>query len=246
MFYVKGIDITNDKQMFNFLKDHYQYYTMNSWNVCKSIANNVKVHNLKLSGNCWNALTFLQDDDYFTVNMMIEDWEAEHRGYKVGFNGRSGGYLVLYNDDNNRSVLPDDIDNCEDYEEYKRYCTEFYGAVKYNRRDLVKMVKLVQDFDKLCDQLRDYVNELSTQDFAARALERTVDLFNENYYDDLAYLGYSELVVKDGKVDISEIRQLDCLYETFCRMANKKDVGYKLAKCGQGDNGEEWVKYVEG
>ena len=241
MFYVKGIDITNDKQMFNFLKDHYQYYTMNSWNVCKSIANNVKVHNLKLSGNCWNALTFLQDDDYFTVNMMIEDWEAEHRGYKVGFNGRSGGYLVLYNDDNNRSVLPDDIDNCEDYEEYKRYCTEFYGAVKYNRRDLVKMVKLVQDFDKLCDQLRDYVNELSTQDFAARALERTVDLFNENYYDDLAYLGYDELVVRDGKVDISEIHQLSCLYEAFCRLANKKDVGYKLEKCDGGD----YVRYKE-
>ena len=28
--------------------------------------------------------------------MMIEDWEAEHEGYEVSFNGRSGGYLVLY------------------------------------------------------------------------------------------------------------------------------------------------------
>lgn len=241
MFYVKGIDITNDKQMFNFLKDHYQYYTMNSWNGLKSIANNVKVYNLKLSGNCYNALTFLQDDNYDNLNSMIEDWEYEHRGYKVGFNGRSGGYLVLYNADDNRTVLPDEVDYNDDYESYKEMCREYFGSVKAARYKLVEMVKLVQDFDKLCDQLRDYVDALSTQDFAARALERTVDLFNENYYDDLAYLGYSELVVEDGKVDISEIRQLDCLYEAFCRMANKKDVGYKLEKCG----GSNYVRYVE-
>jgi hypothetical protein len=241
MFYVKGIDITNDKQMFNFLKDHYQYYTLNSWNGLKSIANNVKVYNLKLSGNCYNALTFLQDDNYDNLNSMIEDWEYEHRGYKVGFNGRSGGYLVLYNADDNRTVLPDEVDYNDDYDSYKEMCREYFGSVKAARYKLVEMVKLVQDFDKLCDQLRDYVDHLSTQDFAARALERTVDLFNENYYDDLAYLGYSELVVENGKVDISEIRQLDCLYEAFCRMANKKDVGYKLEKC----DGGNYVRYVE-
>lgn len=239
MFYVKGIDITNDKQMFNFLKDHYQYYTLNSWNGLKSIANNVKVYNLKLSGDCWNALTFLQDDDYFTVNMMIAEWEAEHRGYKVGFNGRSGGYLVLYNADDSKTVLIDEVEYNDDYEGYKEMCREYFGSVKAARYKLVEMVKLVQDFDRLCDQLRDYVNDLSTQDFAARALERTVDLFNENYYDDLSYLGYSELIVEDGKVNVSEIKQLDCLYEAFCRLANKHDVGYKLEKCG-GD----YVKYV--
>ena len=240
MFYQKGIDITNDKQMFNFLKDHYQYYTMNSWNGLKSIANNVKVYKLNLSGDCYNALTFLQDDDYLTINCMIDEWQYEHPGYVVGFNGRSGGYLVLYNANDNKTVLIDEVDCNDDYEGYKEICREYFGSVKAARYKLVEMVKLVQDFDKLCDQLRDYVNELSTQDFAARALERTVDLFNENYYDDLAYLGYSELVVEDGKVDISEIRQLDCLYEAFCRLANKKDVGYKLERCGEG-----YVKYVE-
>lgn len=240
MFYQKGIDITNDKQMFNFLKDHYQYYTMNSWNGLKSIANNVKVYKLNLSGDCYNALTFLQDDDYLTINCMIDEWQYEHPGYVVGFNGRSGGYLVLYNANDNKTVLIDEVDCNDDYEGYKEMCREYFGSVKAARYKLVEMVKLVQDFDKLCDQLRDYVNELSTQDFAARALERTVDLFNENYYDDLAYLGYSELVVEDGKVDISEIRQLDCLYEAFCRLANKKDVGYKLERCGEG-----YVKYVE-
>ena len=236
MFYQKGIDITNAKQMWNFLHDHYQYYTMNSWNGIKSIANNVKVYNLKLSGNCYNALTFLQDDDYFTVNMMISDWEADHPNYRVGFNGRSGGYLVLYNDGNSKSILPCIIEDFDSYEDFKSWY-----RVKDYMYDLREYTKLVQDFDKLCDQLRDYVNTLSTKDFAVMALERTVDLFNENYYDDLAYLGYDELVVRDGKVDISEIHQLSCLYEAFCRLANKKDVGYKLEKCDGGD----YVRYVE-
>lgn len=243
MFYQKGIDITNAKQMFNFLKDHYQYYTMNSWNGLKSIAHNVKVYNLKLSGNCYNALTFLQDDDYFTVNLMISDWEDEHRGYKVGFNGRSGGYLVLYNDKGNGTILPDFIDDCDDYEGFKEYLKGSYykECVKDYLPQLREYTKLVQDFDKLCDQLRDYVNELSVKDFALEALEEVVDRFNNNYYDDLSYLGFSELVIEDGKVNISEIRQLDCLYEAFCRVANKKDLGYKLTTIDK-----DYVKFIEG
>jgi hypothetical protein len=212
---------------------------MNSWNGLKSIANNVKVYKLNLSGDCYNALTFLQDDDYFTINMMIEDWEVEHRGYKVGFNGRSGGYLVLYNADDNKTVLIDEVEYNDDYEGYKEMCREYFGSVKEARYKLVEMVKLVQDFDKLCDQLRDYVNELSVKDFAEEALVEAVDRFNEDYYDDLAYLGYSELEIKDGKVYVGEILQLDSLYEAFCRIANKKDVGYKLERDGN------FVKFVE-
>jgi hypothetical protein len=239
MFYLKGIDTTNDKQMFNFLKNHCHYYTMNSWNGLMSIANNVKIYNLKLSGNCWNALTFLQDDDYFTINMMIEDWEADHKGYKVGFNGRSGGYLVLYNANDNKTVLIDEVEYNDDYEGYKEMCREYFGSVKEARYKLVEMVKLVQDFDKLCDELRDYVNELSVKDFTQEALEEVVDRFNENYHDDLHLLGYKELEVKDGKVFIGDICELDCLYEAFCRVANKKDVGYKLERDGN------FVRFVE-
>lgn len=228
MFYKSGLDITNDKQMFNFLKDHFTYYTMNSWNGLKSVANNVKIYNLALSGDCYTALEFLEEDNYFTINMMIEEWEAEHKPFKVGFNGRSGGYLVMYNSDNNRSILPEDIDECVDYEEYKRYCKEYYGGVKYNHSDLVYYTKLVQDFDKLCDELRDYCDDLSNLDFAKTTMEEIVYRFNDTYYDDLVYLGFSDLEAKDGIVDVSEIRQLDCLYEAFCRLANRSDLGYTL------------------
>ena len=238
MFYIKGIDITNDKQMFNFLKDHFQYYTMNSWNRSKSIAHNVKIYNLHLSGDHWTALTFLQDDDYCVVNMMIEDWEAEHHGYKVGFNGRSGGYLVLYSADNCRCILPDDVDDSETYEEYKSYCREYYGSVKANRRDLVETVKLVQDFDRLCDQLRDYVDELSNRNFLIEAMKESVERFNEQYADDLEYLEFEPLAVELDKVDISEISQVVSLYEAFLRVASKRDLGYRVERDG------DYVYYV--
>lgn len=229
MFYQKGIDITNAKQMWNFLHDHYQYYTMNSWNGIKSIANNVKVYNLKLSGNCYNALTFLQDDDYFTVNMMISDWEADHPNYRVGFNGRSGGYLVLYNNDNNGTVLPDEVAYNDDYEGYKEMCREYFGSVKDARYKLVEAVKLVQDFDKLCDQLRDYCNELSIKSYAVEEMQKSVELFNEEYADDLAYLEFDELVCEsNGVVDCSQIRILDCLFEAFTKIARRPNSGYKL------------------
>lgn len=230
MFYVTGIDISSDKQMFNFLKDHFQYYTMNSWNRLKSIAHNVKIYNLKLSGDHWTALTFLQDDDYFVVNMMIEDWEAEHPGYKVGFNGRSGGYLVLYSDSSNCCVLPEDVDECESYEEYKRYCREYYGSVKANRWDLVRTVKLVQDFDRLCDEIRDYVDDLSNRNFLIEAMKESVERFNEQYSEDLEYLEFEPLAVELDKVDISEISQVVSLYEAFIRVASKRDLGYRIER----------------
>lgn len=227
MFYVKGIDITNDKQMFNFLKNHYQYYTMNSWNGLRSIANNVKIYKLGLSGDCWTALNFLREDDYLTINIMIEEWEYEHKGYKVGFNGSSSGYLVLYNDNDNRNVLPDEITESEDYEEYKRWCKEYCGSVKGNRSDLVFYTKLVQDFDKLCDELRDFCDELSNLKFEVEEMKKSVEAFNDRYYDDLCYLSLSDLVcLDDGKVDCSEIFALDCLKEAFLRIA-KRD-GYTI------------------
>ncbi len=43
----KGIRTLNDK--FNYVKNHYKYYTLNSWNGLCSIANNVKIYNLGLS-----------------------------------------------------------------------------------------------------------------------------------------------------------------------------------------------------
>lgn len=229
MFYKKGIDITNDKQMFNFLKNHFEYYIMNSWNRLDTIANNVKLYNLNLSGDWCVALSLLERDSYDEINIMINQWQEYHPGYEVYFNGRSGGYLVLKNKDNNYHILPEEIIEAEDYDEYKRYCKEFYGSVRANRNDLRFYTQLVQDFDKLCDDLRDYCDELSNQKFEVVEMEKAVEDFNSIYEDDLEYLGFDELDCDgNGFVDISEISILDCLMAAFAKLACRKENGYVL------------------
>lgn len=229
MFYTKGIDITNDKQMFNFLKNHFEYPTMNSWNNCYSIANKVKLYNLGLSGNWCVALSLLEEGEYESLNWIIQDWEREHPTYEVYFNGRSSGYLVLKYKGYNGHVLPDMIVDNADYEEYKECCRDNYGSVKANREELVYYTKLVQEFDKLCDELRDYCDRLSNLKFEVIEMEKSVERFNDEYANDLELLGFSDLVCdSEGKVDISEIRTLQCLWEAFFRIADRSKTGYGL------------------
>jgi hypothetical protein len=227
MFYKTGVDITNDKQMFNFLKEHFEYWTLNSWNRLESVANNVKLYNLDLTGDWSVALSLLEAGEYDTLSWMIHDWEGEHRGYEVTFNGRCGGYLVLTAKGSNAHVLPDSITSVNTYEEYKEYCREYYGSVKANRWELVEYTKLVQAFDRLCDQLRYYCDELSRQSFEIVEMQRAVEEFNNDYSDDLEYLEFQYLKCDaQGNVDISEICQLECLKEAFYRIASRKEEGY--------------------
>jgi hypothetical protein len=231
MFYKTGVDITNDKQMFNFLKNHFEYWTMNSWNRLKSIANNVKLYKLDLTGDWSVALSLLEAGEYDTISMMIHDWECENRGYEVTFNGRCGGYLILTDKCSNSHVLPQAVYECEDYEEYKRYCREFYGSVKANRYELVEYTRLVQSFDRLCDQLRDFCDELSHQSFEFVEMQKAVDQFNDEYADDLEYLEFDYLKMdSDGAVNVSEIFALKALADAFIRicLARCKDYGYDL------------------
>lgn len=228
MFYKKGIDITKDRQMFEFLKGHFEYPTMNSWNRLYSIANNVKLHRLDLSGDWWVALQLLENGEYDIISYMIDDWRRCHRGYEVYFNGRSGGYLVLKDSDYNGHCLPESVLDSDTYEDYKEWCRENCGSVKANREELVRFTKLVQDFDKLCDELRDYCDELSKLKFEVVEMERAVEAFNERYEDDLEFLGYSPLTSKNGEADVSEILSLQSLYEAFVRLANRRDNGYEL------------------
>ncbi|NBK80684.1 hypothetical protein D5272_19650, partial [bacterium D16-76] len=71
----------------------------------------------------------------------------QRTGYHIGFNGRSSGYLVLYeaeaNEDGTYSLYPGrSIDMYEDF-------------AGWDMQDLRGRVELVQDFDKTCDRLRE-------------------------------------------------------------------------------------------
>jgi hypothetical protein len=161
--------------------------------------------------------------------MMIEDWEDEHPNYRVGFNGRSGGYLVLYNKDNNGNVLPDYIVD-GDYEDYKQYIRDYYGTLKDNRSNLRYLTELVRDFDKLCDDIRIYVDELSNIDFVREYLEGVVEEFNESYYPDLYKWKANPLEVsEDNKIYITEIKDSPAMKKCLRDLlSGLRDYGYTL------------------
>ena len=85
--------------MISFLRDHPRYWTMNSWNRSTSYANCVKIYKLDLTPeqleNAWKMLDM--PEVYDAIGDVMNEWSAAHDWrYQIGFNGRSGGYLVLY------------------------------------------------------------------------------------------------------------------------------------------------------
>lgn len=143
------VNTENRDAMIAFLNNHFRYYTMNSWNRSTSYANNVKLYNLNLTKEQLDKAYEIIDLDFTELNFSISD-EINNfyheTGYSAGFNGRSGGYIVLYEsntDDKNRiCVYPGrSIDANEDFSEW-------------DITELRERVKLVQRFDKLCDDIR--------------------------------------------------------------------------------------------
>jgi hypothetical protein len=202
MFYKSGVDISSVKSMWNFLHEHFTYPTMNSWNGQTSIAHNVKLYNLKLEGDWTVAMRFLFDEgDSGALQMAIDDqlreFESNNPGYRVGFNGRQGGYLVLYNKDNFKTVLPD----CLDYDSYEDFKTEVrwdgYTIEDY-KEELRQAVTIVREFDKLCDRLREEVNWYSTMNFNVVKMNDAIERFNITYGDDFDSLGLEGPTMTEG------------------------------------------------
>ena len=89
-----------------------RYYTMNSWNNSTSLTYNLKVYNViddKLQDKVYDLMQY--DGFYDGINMLISDFGYSfNHEWQAGFNGRSGGYLVLYKGGRKLS-------------EHKSYCT---------------------------------------------------------------------------------------------------------------------------
>lgn len=185
----KKVDTRSRKAMIEFLTGHFRYDTANGWNRSTSYAHNLKIYNLGLTSEQESKLLDLMDCDepYEEIADLIYEFNSSH-GFKwqAGFNGRSGGYLVLYQGGQRKS-------------EWKSYCTSCgqknYRAVEENgckcgrcsketRRNLEEAlmqvftcpgkstdmyedfedwsmdelrarVKLVQEFDRLADDIVD-------------------------------------------------------------------------------------------
>lgn len=102
------------EEMIAYLRNHFRYSTMNSWNKVTSYARNVKIYRLGLSheqeGKAYELLGVQGVFD--TINQIMNDF-AEKYGhqYQIMFNGRSDGYMVL-------------VQGGERPSGYQSYCTE--------------------------------------------------------------------------------------------------------------------------
>lgn len=227
MFYKTGVDIASTKSMWEFLHNHFTYNTMNSWNRQKSIANNVKLYNLDLDGDWSVVLRYLTDAaDCGGLQALIDDEirdfdERHYPLYRAGFNGRSSGYLVLYSMEDNTSVLPNcvaDYDSYEDFKEDVKAGWNGHNVSDFNY-ELRRAVTLVRDFDKLCDRLRDIVNEYSTRSFGVDKLADAVERFDSEYSSDLVKLGLTGPELDGDKIKLNDIKDynafMNCFFECF-------------------------------
>lgn len=227
MFYTYGVDIANTKSMWNFLKEHFTYSTMNSWNRQESIANNVKLYKLNLKGDWANVIRYLTDvGDCGGLQMQIDDELREfdekwYPNYRVGFNGHSNGYLVLYNSGNNKSILPPCVDDYDCYEDFKEDVKAGYNGYRVSdfNYELREAVHVVREFDKLCDRLRDLVDDYSQRNFEIDKLTDAVERFYSEYEADLEDLCLAGPEVEDNKIKLNDIRYynafMNCFFECF-------------------------------
>lgn len=153
--YYKEVDMTKRSELVNFLKKHFRYNTMRGWNRSTSYANCVKIHCMDLPKDVQDKAWELICGEYECLDWdcIIEDTFYVFRketGYACGFNGRSGGYIVLYEtgvDNTGKSVVYPgrSIDMYADFDDEEEWDME----------RLQRRVRLVQKFDQMCDNLRD-------------------------------------------------------------------------------------------
>lgn len=96
--FYQDVDKRNKKEMIAFLRGHYRYNTMNSWNNSTSYANKVKVWDVIPSSLQDKVFEMMDVEGFYDdINWILEDWGMENDySYQAAFNGRSGGYIVMY------------------------------------------------------------------------------------------------------------------------------------------------------
>ena len=113
MFY-KQVDKRYRETLRKFLREHFRYNTMNSWNKSTSYANNIKLYNIDKPKNIdqerwWEMIGITEWQG--KLSDLLEDFGRRHNWqWQAGINGRSGGYVVIYRG----GIKPSG---------YKSYCT---------------------------------------------------------------------------------------------------------------------------
>lgn len=100
--FFERIDLRSRCEMTDYLRNHFRYSTMNSWNHATSYACNLKIYRLGLDPEIESKLFDMLDTREFLLMRQetLYLFNAAHNfRWQAGFNGRSGGYLVLYHGD---------------------------------------------------------------------------------------------------------------------------------------------------
>ena len=113
--FYQPVDLRSRQEMAQYLTTHFRYPTLNSWNRSTSYACNLKITHLGLSPEVVDKLfDMIQTQEFFDA-MDECKWEfaAKHNYlWQAGMNGRSGGYLVLYQGEKHPSGYKSYYTNC--------------------------------------------------------------------------------------------------------------------------------------
>lgn len=97
--FYQPIDMRSRQAMTAYLKAHFRYPTANHWNRSTSYACNLKIHSLGMETEIVKKLfDLIQTDEFYEPLNALKLEFGERHGFlwQAGMNGRSGGYLVLY------------------------------------------------------------------------------------------------------------------------------------------------------
>lgn len=153
--FYQEVDKRSREEMIWFLRSHEKYEEFGAKNGKEGrYANNVRIPNLNVPQEIEEKLFCMLGDQhvYRTLHWLIDDFKSKHDNHWIGmFEGRSGGHFVLY-----WVNTPDDITCANDDDTGVQF--EQWSTCKLRER-----VKLVQDFDKLTDNVITTVIALSKE-----------------------------------------------------------------------------------
>ena len=182
----KKIDMRSRKAMVDFLENHFRYYTMSRQNRETSYAQNLKVTRIGLTDEqemkLLDLMSYCERCD--SVNQLVDEFNYAHNFELMArFNGRRGGYLVLYSKRRNATAHKSFCTACgqrnyrstaengcrcgrcgkEARIDYDTPPMQLYARGKgidmnedfedWAIDEIRERVKLVQEFDELCDRI---------------------------------------------------------------------------------------------
>lgn len=156
-------DVATRDQQINFLRNHFRYHTMNSWNQSTSYAHCIKIHRLENLSNedrdkCYSGLDC--EESFFDFNNELQSFESENNGFSIGANGRGSGYLVLYRREDSKIYPGRSIDMNENF-------------INWEDDDIANRVDEVRRFDEACESaVAAYVEFCRTHKFVEKIRQR--------------------------------------------------------------------------